>query len=293
MRLLKSIYQLLPFKKHVFGFLKAVYIPPHSIYKHLHFKGVIKVKIDNGRQFLMHHYGYEIENEIFWNGLKDGWEKQSTNLWIKLCEDAHTIIDIGANTGIYSLMAKAINPQAHVIALEPVKRVYDKLVQNIQLNNYDIACIPEAASNKDGEAIIFDIPNTEHTYSVTVNTNIYSPGTPVIQTIIQTIKLDTFIERENISQVDLLKIDVETHEPEVIEGYLKYIYLHKPTILIEILNDEVGERIEKMVAGLGYLYFNIDENAGIKKVDKITKSDYYNYLLCDHDKAVKLNLIKN
>ena len=42
-----------------------------------------------------------------------------------------------------------------------------------------------------------------------------------------------------ITKIDLLKIDVETHEPEVLEGYTKYIHLHKPTMLIEILNDEL------------------------------------------------------
>ena len=87
-----------------------------------------------------------------------------------------------------------------------------------------------------------------------------------------------------------MKIDVETHEVEVLQGMGKYLDLFRPAMLIEILNDEVGAGVEEMVKDKGYLYFNIDENAGLKKVDHIYKSDYYNYLLCDADTAKYLDL---
>lgn len=290
-KLFKLFYELIPFKKVIFTGLKFFWVPPKHITQHLHFKSAIKIKVDDDASFSINHYGYLIENELFWHGLDNAWEKVSFKLWRELSRKADTIVDIGANTGVYALMSKAINPTAAIYAMEPVERVFKKLQDNIKLNNFDIIAISEAASNVDGAAIIFDIPDTEHTYSVTVNKNIYPTDVPVIQTTIQTIKLDTMVERYNIQRIDLMKIDVETHEPEVLEGYLKYIALHKPTMLIEVLNDEVGQKIEKIVTDLGYLYFNIDENAGIKKVDHIQKSDYYNYLLCDSQTAANLSLI--
>ena len=68
---------------------------------------------------------------------------------------------------------------------------------------------------------------------------------------------------------------------------------NKPTILIEILTNEVGERVEEILnkCGIKYLYFNIDEDNGIRKVDKILKSDYFNFLLCSEEKAKFLKLI--
>ncbi len=66
--------------------------------------------------------------------------------------------------------------------------------------------------------------------------------------------------------------------------------IYRPTLLIEILNDEIGHKVQKMVQGLGYLYFNIDEAGGTRQVESITKSDYYNYLLCDAVVAAKLRL---
>lgn len=90
----------------------------------------------------------------------------------------------------------------------------------------------------------------------------------------------------------MIKIDVETHEAEVLEGFSEYISLFKPNMLIEILTDEVASKVEALVKGLAYLYFNIDENGGIRQVTELKKSDYYNYLFCNEEMAKKLKLIK-
>lgn len=248
------------------------------------------MQVKDSKSFAIRHYGYQIENEIFWTGLTQGWEKESIKIWIKLCESANTIVDVGANTGLYSLIAKTINPQASIYAFEPVARVYAKLLENLKLNNFNnIVTVQKALSDYDGSAVIYDAME-EHVYSVTVNKNLSnSPSTP--QTKIETIKLDTFIDQHNIQAIDLIKIDVETHEPEVLKGYINHIKEHRPTILIEILNDDVGASVFDIVKELNYLYFNIDELGSIRQVKTITKSDYYNYLLCNEETARKINLI--
>jgi len=290
-KIIKNTYTALPYKKQFFNFIKKIYTPPESIYKHLHFKGKFTVNINNQCHFLLNHYGYQIENEIFWGGLANGWEKVSIGLWMKLCKNSSIIIDIGANTGIYSLIAKTINPHAKVYAFDPVHRVFARLKENIKLNNYDIIAIEKAVSNFDGLAIIYDT-NSEHTNSVTVNKNLSSSDTKVIETKIETITLNSFIKNYNIGRIDLIKIDVETHEPEVLEGFSEYLKIFKPTLLIEILSDEIGEKVNEIVEGLDYLYFNIDERNGtVHQTKKITRSDYYNYLLCNQEIAKQLELI--
>lgn len=288
-KLIKFLYDLFPFKKHLFLFLKIFCIPKHSLYQHLYFRGIFKVKTNNSH-FIIKHYGYELENEIFWAGLTGNWEKESIKLWIKLCKYSEVVFDIGSNTGIYALIAKTINPNSKVYAFEPVKRIFIKLQKNISLNNFDIFPIEKAVSNSDGIATIYD-PQIEHIYSVTVNKNFLSPDSKVLETEIEIITLDSFIKQNNINKIDLIKIDVETHEPEVLEGFSEYLSQFKPAILVEILTNEVGNKVESLVEGLGYLYFNIDERGSIRQVGNITKSDYYNYLLCNPDIASKIGLI--
>lgn len=278
--LFKNLYKNLPLKKELFSLVKKFAVPGENIYKHLHFQGNVKVRIDDFHSFKMRHHGFEVENSIFWAGITGGWEKVSLSLWIELARNSDVVFDIGANTGIYSLIAKSLNSQARVFAFEPVRRVFEKLEFNNQLNGYDINCCESAASDSDGTALIYDT-SAEHTYSVTVGKNLNSSDVPVIPTTIETVRLDTMIEKLRLSKIDLIKLDVETHEAEVIEGLGKYLEEFQPTMLVEVLNDTVGQNIEKLVSGKGYAYFSLDEKAGtIRQVERISKSDYFNYLIC-------------
>lgn len=276
MRILKYIYDFLPFKKYVFRLLRPLKLP-YNLIKHLHFKGIFKVNVEN-RVFLIMHYGYQIENELFWYGLLNGWEKISMKLWIDLCKESQVILDIGANTGVYSLVAKALSPKAQVYGFEPVERVFQKFKYNNELNKFGIFCYDFAISNQDGEALIYEIPS-EHVYSVTVNKNT-TQNEKANSTEIKTKKLSTFIKEQKIDRVDLMKIDVETHEAEVLEGMGEYLLLFQPMLLIEILNDDIGRKVQDLLKGIDYLFFNIDEISIPKRVNNIVKSDYYNYFIC-------------
>ena len=238
---------------------------------------------------MIRHYGYHIENTIFWEGIINGHEKISMGIWTKLCKRSETILDVGANTGIFSLVAKTLNPSAKVFAFEPFHNAFLKLQTNQNLNGFDTVCLETALSDYDGTATIYP-ESLDHVLSVTVNKNLSHPKKKVYEMQVQTTKLSSFIEQFKLTSIDLMKIDVETHEPEVLSGREKYLDRFRPTLLIEILNDEVGKKVEALVKDKDYLYFNIDEANGIRKVDHIFKSDYYNYLLCNEETAKYLGL---
>ena len=46
-----------------------------------------------------------------------------------------------------------------------------------------------------------------------------------------------------INKIDLIKIDVEMHEPEAIEGMIDILKRDRPFILIEILTVEIANKI--------------------------------------------------
>lgn len=248
------------------------------------------MNINENESFKIRHYGFQVENELFWNGIYGGWEKYSLQLWSELCKGAGTIFDIGANTGVYALLAKTINPNANVYAFEPVDRVFEKLTYNCQLNDYDITCVNKAVSNSDGAATIYD-KDTEHTYSVTVNKDTSSNTEDSIAVKIETVRLDSFIKQENISHADLLKIDVETHEVEALQGFGEYLKKFQPTMLIEILSEDVARGVMELIKDIDYVYYNIDERTGIRKVENLSKSDYYNFLICNPVIAKNLNIL--
>lgn len=287
---LKKLYRAVPFKSYLFSLLRYFYIPSQNVYKHLHFVGPFSVQVE-GRPLKLMHYGYQIENGVFWEGLPAGFEQVSMKLWLDSCKFSSTIIDVGANTGIYALAAKAAAPESTVIAFEPIERVFEKLEFARNLNGMNILCEKSALSNSTGSAIIFD-PLTEHTYSVTVNKNLADRNIEVREVQIKTIRLDEYWENTGKGRkIDLMKIDVETHEKEVLEGMGKLVELHKPAILIELLNDEVALGVEKILAPHGYLFFNIDEKSRPQAVAQLGRSSFRNFFVCQPELAAKLQLL--
>ena len=78
-----------------------------------------------------------------------------------------------------------------------------------------------------------------------------------------------------------MKIDVELHEPEVLEGMGIYLKKFKPDILIEVLNNNIAFKLNKLFKNLNYYYISIDDKKNIlKKINQIKKSPFYNILIC-------------
>lgn len=88
-----------------------------------------------------------MENELFWLGLFGGWEKKSPEIRVRLYKISYTIFDIGANSGIYSLTAQSVNPDATVYTFEPIEKKVELLNYNKKINNYPILTIKAADSN--------------------------------------------------------------------------------------------------------------------------------------------------
>jgi FkbM family methyltransferase len=289
--LLKKIYDIIPLKNQLFSVIKWINLP-ESIYKHLHFKGIITIEINKENSFKMYHHGTSEENELFWGGIENGWEKTSLKLWRKLCIDANVVIDIGANTGLYSLVTKTLNPSSKVFAFEPLPKVIEYLNYNNQINNYNIQVIPKAVSNFNGKAKVFLIEGHDFCTSVTVNKSLLAETTPQKELEIECITLVDFIGKNSIEKIDLMKIDVETHEPEVLEGMGEYLDKFKPDFLIEIWDETCAVWLNNIFKDKGYLYFDIDDkNDVVTQKKEITVSSFWNFLICKPETAKKIGLI--
>lgn len=286
---LKHLYAEMPFKQPLFKVLRMLH-PPERVFRHLHFKGVIEVDVPGGGSFRMHHHGYQIENQLFWLG-GGGWEPVSSALWRNLARDARAIMDVGANTGVYTLVARCVNPAAGLVALEPVERVFRKLQANIALNGYAVHALHAAASQRDGTMTIYDMP-LEHVVSVSLNRGFYHADQQqqLIEVPVAVRSLDSVADELGWSHVDLLKIDTETHEPEVLAGARRILERDRPSMLIEVLNDEVAARVEALIGHLGYLYFNIDERRPPVRVPHLSRSGHFNFLVCRPEVAARLGL---
>ncbi|MEM7291062.1 MAG: FkbM family methyltransferase, partial [Pseudomonadota bacterium] len=241
---------------------------PQRVYRHLHFEGPISVPVGKLEGFNVVHHGYHVVNDLFWAGYGNGWEATSLRIWAMLAKQSTNIFDIGANTGVYSLAAMAINPKARIFAFEPIKRIADRLKNNVRLNNYNIEILEAAASDLAGESVIFE-PIAEHAYSASLNPTMLDNSTKLRKSKITTIRADDFIASRRIERIELAKIDAEKHEPEVLAGFGAIIERDRPACLIEILDSSLGNKVARFFDRLDYLYFRIEEGRSIMPVEKL------------------------
>jgi len=263
----------------------------------LAFEGPFTVQIETASFTMLNGYGREIEAAIFWDG---GAAFESTTLrwWKELSKRSTYIFDIGANTGIYSMVAKALNPKAEIHAFEPLVRIHKILEANTQLNNLTAPTIKAhriALSDYSGQGKMFDLP-VEHMYTATLNRNLHAErGQPMqsIQEVVAVLRLDDFMKQKNIQGLDLIKIDVESHEPAVLRGMGKYLRKFHPSLIIEIWNNEVGVAVEASLKDCDYLYFQLVTDLP-KHTPHIRNNfpnmNYINYLVCTQFVAKSLGL---
>ena len=282
----------MPFRNILAHFLRKMkFLPIDKFYRDFKILGKFQVEIDSSLCFKMIGYGGGIENETFWKGLFKSWESDTGWIFKDLVRNEGVIIDIGANVGIYSLVAKAINPNSIVYAFEPSNSTYPKLVRNNEINNFDIICKKIAFSSSNGKAVFYDVPGPNQTSASLSNLKLKNWAGydgEIVEYEVDVNTFDSFVENNDIQQVDLVKIDVEMHEPEVLAGMVASIDRFKPTIIIEVLSDEIGKQIASRFDD-SWNFFFLDKGEKLVKVDRLKYFKhqypyYFNYLIIHNDK---------
>lgn len=164
-------------------------------------------------------------------------------------------LDIGANVGSFTLLAKGY-PNTQFISFEPVKKTFNILKQNIELNDITNVILVNKGLSNIKQTLKIHIPS--HSLG---GSSVIKPSEEHTEETCEFDILDDYID----FHVDLIKIDVEGHEYNVLEGGLNLIKKHHPLLLIEDNPPSTQEqkdnqtKIYQLLNSLGYtLYqFNI------------------------------------
>lgn len=226
-----------------------------------------------------------MEKVIFEKGLYGGWEKESLKIWAHLCHRSAVILDIGANTGIFSLLAYNNNPSANIIAVEPIDINYNVLRQNIDRNGAGIKTEKLALSDQAGTAKMFMLKDRLN-YMTSVNDDRYKDA-PHVRGDFEVVEIEVPIQpfsyiaqKYNLEQLDLIKLDVEGHELDVLKTMLPYLEQYKPSVLIEVIGHDNALALNDLFARMGYVFISIDEENTSKVVERLWDNDHHNFLLC-------------
>jgi len=146
-----------------------------------------------------------------------------------------TFLDIGAHHGVYSLVAaKKVGRDGRVVAFEPSPRERRRLLLHLWHNRIrSVAVEPFALASEEGQASL--------TVVVEGYTTMNSLRTPPIdhptsRLTVQTMALDSYLERARIDRVDLLKIDTEGGEMEAFRGASRLLSECRPVVICEVFD---------------------------------------------------------
>lgn len=228
------------------------------------FDTVIPLRINLAIRFHLKKCFFQLDDEIL--------------LTKKLNIEFRNCIDIGSNIGVYTYFFSKLFK--HVYAFEPIKEVSFriKLLKNVTLYNCGLSNI------KSTKYLNIYSENGMPNYalsSLNRNTQIFDKKK------IKLINLDTL----KLQKIDLIKIDVEGHEYEVIQGSLDTIKKWKPILIIEIEERHSKKFYEtiNLIIDIGYdcyflknkklvsiAHFNLANDQNIEKI--FTKKYINNFI---------------
>ena len=149
----------------------------------------------------------------FWGGYEEG----ICAYWLRLAREFRTIFDIGANVGLYSLLAGWANPQSKVYAFEPAVEVSAILQRNIELNGMqNISVVLAAVGDSDRSGFLRPCAGSDGSNEGMNYLSRYKTDESDLPVAV--VSLDSYCHSHNIEQIDLMKMDIEGGEYEALLG---------------------------------------------------------------------------
>ena len=191
-------------------------------------------------------------------------------------------LDIGVYRGVYSYEMSKYSKTVHAFEPNPIifkdlDKNLKKIVKNMHLYNF-------ALSNKN-EDIELKIPIRDLNSNKKNYEEYYQLGKATIH---KENELKNFEKHKIISKkiddldfknkISFIKIDVEGHEKEVIEGGVKTIQKNKPVLLIEIEKQYSKRNVSdtiNFINSLGFTSYFFD-NIDLKKTNDLDNLNKYN-----------------
>ena len=172
-----------------------------------------------------------IASTLYWHGLA-GWEPETLPVFLRLVQAGSTVLDVGANTGLFSLLAAQRAPGVRVHAVEPVPRVFQMLEDNVRSNRLqNVTCHRLALGDHEGTVSMY-VPREDVPIMASLLPG-WRTDSECVEVESQT--LDQLVARLGLGAVDVLKIDAEGAETLVLSGARDTLSALRPFVVCEVL----------------------------------------------------------
>lgn len=185
-----------------------------------------------------------------------------------------TVIDIGANKGIYTYwMSKKTGKEGRVISFEPqpeLETFLNDVKKSFNLSNVSI--VNKGLSDTAGKFRMYRKKPGAGGAKLAQQGEVISENEGLREVEVSVTTLDDYVKEKNIDNISFIKCDVEGHELSVFKGGEKILRANMPTLLFECMHKEaVKGELFSFLTDIGYKGFFMQNN---KKIDYRKFKDY-------------------
>lgn len=211
--------------------------------------GVMPCRAGDIEFVMFHAHDDVVVWEYLWRGA-DGYEGELVRTWIDWCRTrpGH-ILDIGAYSGLMSILAAHAHPANTIHLFEPLERIIERANVNVKLNGMGqrITRHAVAASDQNGfsEITLYRGEDALGTGS--------GIGTKQDKEVIGTKRITTARIDDLLPDLEVtaIKLDVEGHELAALSGMEQTIARSRPHMLVESWQDD-RTQVMQIMAEHGY-----------------------------------------
>jgi FkbM family methyltransferase len=181
---------------------------------------------------------------------QEAWFEKEASFVPLLLKPGMTVLDIGANVGVYSLpLARRVGPAGRVYAYEPGGEPRRLLTKGQRANGLDNLHILRTA--------LSDRPRQAH-LAAGVSSELHCLNEDGAGESVSVTSLDAEDAIRNWGSPDFVKIDAEGEERRIIEGGRSFFSRHSPLVMFEVRAGAVADKtIPEAFRALGYRIFRL------------------------------------
>lgn len=242
---------------------------PKWLWKLLRLDLEFRVEVSPGRSFQYHTIPQDnLGRQLLFAGLQS-FEPETLRVLPGLVEGARRFLDVGAHTGLYTLLAAALEPNLKIAAVEPLPSAHERLLEHLKLNGLLSRCQAHrlALGRDSGQLTLrvprqFELPQSASLEGCSVK---LPEGALVDEVDVPVVTGASLVEHDGGAPIDLVKLDVEGAEALVLEGLRSTLETDHPALIFECNPEGPLTELETILGDLGYQLFQLSGDGPIPR----------------------------
>lgn len=239
---------------------------PGAFWKRWPVFGDFDVPVEGTPGFRFRSWGEPLGKKLFWRGA-EGFEPGTADVFVRLARGTRHVVDVGAYTGYYTLLALTAEPGLKVHAFEPVAALRRCLGVNLALNDARerVEVVAGAVAEQSGPTAFFEMEDELMPSSSLVA----SFGQATRREVrVDAHSLDDYVAARRLRGVGLVKVDVEGAEDAALRGARQLLAEQRPAVICEVLETPSLSALAALLTEARYRALRIGPG-GLTEVDKL------------------------